>query len=69
MKVSAAGVAALRKPHQGGLLDGWLIDVSDAAQLPGIDALGIRAEAVPLWMTEPDITADIVDESLRLAFR
>ncbi|PVG80817.1 2-phospho-L-lactate transferase [Nocardioides gansuensis] len=70
VEVSAAGVAAhYGSRTSGGLLDGWLIDSSDAAQLPRIEALGIRAEAVPLWMTEPDVTADMVAESLRLASR
>jgi LPPG:FO 2-phospho-L-lactate transferase len=44
----------------GGLLDAWLVDSSDAASVDEIEAAGIRARAVPLWMTDPATTAEIV---------
>ena len=34
----------------GGVLDGWLVDTSDAAALPALEAAGIAARAVPLFM-------------------
>src|SRR3954471_24912121 len=52
---------------KGGVLDGWLIDTSDASQLDTIAAAGIEARAVPLWMTDPDLTAAIAEEALDLA--
>lgn len=45
---------------RGGLLDAWLVDSADAAVVPVIEEAGIRAAAVPLWMTDPATTAEIV---------
>jgi LPPG:FO 2-phospho-L-lactate transferase len=42
---------------QGGVLDGWLVDESDAAELPALHEAGLAAAAVPLFMTDPDATA------------
>jgi LPPG:FO 2-phospho-L-lactate transferase len=51
----------------GGLLDGWLVDETDAAALPAIEVAGIRARAVPLWMTDPaTTTAEIVRAAVAL---
>ncbi|NEA30892.1 2-phospho-L-lactate transferase [Streptomyces sp. SID13031] len=50
-----------------GVLDGWLIDTSDAAQLESIAAAGIHAQAVPLWMTDEDTTAALASAALTLA--
>jgi len=44
----------------GGILDAWLVDSVDADSLGEIEAAGIRAAAVPLWMTDPATTAEIV---------
>lgn len=46
--------------NSGGLLDGWLVDSADAAVVDVIASAGIRAAAVPLWMTDPAATAEIV---------
>jgi LPPG:FO 2-phospho-L-lactate transferase len=51
----------------GGVLDGWLIDTSDASQSDAIATAGIDTRAVPLWMTDPDVTAAIAEEALDLA--
>jgi len=51
----------------GGVLDGWLVDTSDAAQLGAVTAAGIHAQAVPLWMSDPEKTAAIADAALNLA--
>jgi LPPG:FO 2-phospho-L-lactate transferase len=53
----------------GGLLDGWLVDEADAASVPAIEEAGIRARAVPLWMTDPATTAAIVAAALEVAAR
>jgi LPPG:FO 2-phospho-L-lactate transferase len=50
-----------------GVLDGWLIDTSDAAQLESIATAGIHAQAVPLWMTDEDTTAALASAALTLA--
>jgi LPPG:FO 2-phospho-L-lactate transferase len=51
----------------GGVLDGWLVDTSDAAQLGAVTAAGIHAQAVPLWMSDSETTAAIADAALNLA--
>lgn len=51
----------------GGVLDGWLVDEVDAALVPGIEAAGITARAVPLWMRDPATSAVLAGEVLSLA--
>ncbi|MGH3460903.1 MAG: 2-phospho-L-lactate transferase [Kribbellaceae bacterium] len=51
----------------GGVLDGWLLDTSDAAQLAAVTDAGIAARAVPLWMSDEDLTAAIAEAALELA--
>ena len=64
VEVSAAGVGALYGPRaDNGLLDGWLIDTSDA----GVDVPGVATRAVPLWMTDDQTTARMVADALALA--
>lgn len=66
--VSAAGVATwYRQVHR--LLDAWLVDQVDAAQLDEIRALGVVAEAVPLWMRGPAATAAIAARAVDLGVR
>jgi LPPG:FO 2-phospho-L-lactate transferase len=64
VEVSAAGVGRMYGPRaEGGLLDGWLVDTSDAdAQVPNV-----RTRAVPLWMKDESLTARMVAEALDLA--
>ena len=50
----------------GGLLDGWLVDKSDAADLPALEALGLRAAAVPLWMRDCATSARLAADALAL---
>jgi LPPG:FO 2-phospho-L-lactate transferase len=67
VEVSAAGVAEHYAARaSGGLLDAWLVDTSDAAAVPRVEAAGIRCRAVPLWMHDPDTTADMVVAALGL---
>jgi LPPG:FO 2-phospho-L-lactate transferase len=51
----------------GGLLDGWLVDRSDASAVDGLVAAGVPAVAVPLWMHDDDSSAAIAREALALA--
>jgi LPPG:FO 2-phospho-L-lactate transferase len=72
VEVSAAGVAehygARGTGHGGeGVIDGWLVDTVDEAQVARIEAAGIRSRAVPLMMTDHDATADMVVAALDLA--
>jgi len=45
-----------------GILDGWLVHEGDAADVPGV-----AVRAVPLLMTDPDATAEMVRAGLDLA--
>jgi LPPG:FO 2-phospho-L-lactate transferase len=45
-----------------GILDGWLVHEGDSAQIDGVDV-----EAVPLLMTDPATTAEMVRAGLRVA--
>jgi LPPG:FO 2-phospho-L-lactate transferase len=51
----------------GGVLDGWLLDAVDAAAVSSLNADSLRAQAVPLWMTDPATTAEMVDAAIALA--
>lgn len=65
---SALGVAThYGARSRGGLLDAWLIAEEDAEQLSAIEAFGLRAAAVPLWMRSPEHSAQIVRAALSLA--
>jgi len=50
-----------------GILDGWLVDESDAASVDAITALGIDCRAVPLLMSDVATTAAMVEDALALA--
>jgi len=68
VEVSAAAVAE----HYGarprdGILDGWLVDTSDAAAVSRVEAAGIACRAVPLMMTDPDATAQMAHAAIALA--
>ena len=49
-----------------GLLDGWLVDETDAAALPALAAAGIRGAAVPLWMRDVPSTAAMAAAAIAL---
>lgn len=53
----------------GGVLDGWLVDTTDADRVAAVEAAGIRCGAVPLWMTDPEATAALVSAAVELADR
>lgn len=50
----------------GGVVDGWLVDAVDAASLPALEAAGLRAAAVPLWMHDLDATAAMAAAAIEL---
>jgi LPPG:FO 2-phospho-L-lactate transferase len=51
----------------GGLIDGWLVDDVDAYAVDGLRAERIRAEAVPLWLSDPATSAAVAAAALDLA--
>ncbi|MFJ7155829.1 2-phospho-L-lactate transferase [Streptomyces sp. NPDC101118] len=69
--LAAVGVestaAAVAKHYGTGLLDGWLVDSSDAEAVAEVEAAGIRCRAVPLMMTDLEATAVMAREALELA--
>jgi LPPG:FO 2-phospho-L-lactate transferase len=68
IEISAGAVAAFHGVRSsGGLLDGWLVDNTDADQLAAIEALGITARAVPLWMTDEGTTDQLARDTVALA--
>lgn len=52
-----------------GILDGWLVDASDAAAVPAVASLGIACEAHPLLMSDPAATSSIAAAALALGER
>jgi len=67
VEVSAAGVGLNYGARSaGGVLDGWLVDERDAAQIARLEAAGIRAAAVPLMMTDHDATAAMAAAAIGL---
>jgi LPPG:FO 2-phospho-L-lactate transferase len=68
--LSAIGVATTPSAVAGmfaDVLDGWLVDERDAAELPAVEALGIRARAVPLLMRDVPAAAAMAAAALDLA--
>ncbi|TYL53781.1 2-phospho-L-lactate transferase [Agromyces mariniharenae] len=53
----------------GGLLDGWLVDESDAAAVDALAGTGLVAASVPLWMRDLDTSAALAGAALDLAER
>jgi LPPG:FO 2-phospho-L-lactate transferase len=70
VETSAEAVALhYRSRAAGGVLDAWLVDETDAAAVPSIEAAGITASAVPLWMRDADTSAALARDVLALAAR
>lgn len=64
---SAEAVALHYGPRaSGGILDAWLVDTADAAAVPALEAAGIAARAVPLWMRDPATSARLAADALAL---
>lgn len=53
----------------GGALDAWLVDTSDADAVATLEAVGILAEAVPLYMNDAATTRQLAVDALSLARR
>jgi LPPG:FO 2-phospho-L-lactate transferase len=67
VEVSAAGVALhYGARSEGGVLDAWLVDSADAAEVERVRAAGIACEAVPLLMTGPEATAAMAAAAVSL---
>jgi LPPG:FO 2-phospho-L-lactate transferase len=52
---------------RGGLIDGWLVDQADAADVAALEAAGLHAVAVPLWMSDPAAARALAEDTLALA--
>jgi LPPG:FO 2-phospho-L-lactate transferase len=64
VEVTAGATGALYGSRSGdGVLDGWLVDTSDA----GTEVPGVTTRAVPLWMTDEEATAEMVRRALEVA--
>jgi LPPG:FO 2-phospho-L-lactate transferase len=70
VEVSAAGVGLHygARAH-GGVLDGWLVDETDADQVPRLVEAGLAARAVPLMMSDHDATAAMAAAAVGLVTR
>jgi LPPG:FO 2-phospho-L-lactate transferase len=65
---TAAGIAEHYGARvAGGLLDGWLVADSDAAEVPRIEAASISSTAVPLMMSDIEATAAMARAVLDLS--
>lgn len=50
----------------GGLIDAWLVDTVDAAAVPSLEQAGITANAVPLWMSDLELSRQLAVEAIRV---
>jgi LPPG:FO 2-phospho-L-lactate transferase len=67
VEVAAAGVGLhYGARSDGGVLDGWLVDTVDAADVDRVSAAGIACRAVPLMMTDVDATAAMAAAAVEL---
>ena len=67
VEVSAAGVGLHYGARSaGGVLDGWLVDTVDEADVARVREAGIACAAVPLLMTSPEATAAMASAALDL---
>ncbi len=64
VETSALAVAEL----YADVLDGWLVDTTDASALPALESLGLRGLARDLWMRDAETTASIAADALALAW-
>ncbi|MGJ0205104.1 2-phospho-L-lactate transferase [Leucobacter sp. gxy201] len=52
---------------RGGIIDGWLVDTVDAAALSALEAAGLAASAVPLWMRDEATSRRLAADALAFA--
>jgi LPPG:FO 2-phospho-L-lactate transferase len=64
----SAGAVALHygARSDGGVLDGWLVDEVDVAEVDRVRAAGISCRAVPLFMTTPEATSAMATAAVSL---
>jgi len=68
VETSAAAVALhYGARSDGGLLDGWLVDSSDAAAVDAVEGAGIACRAVPLLMPDVPSATAMARSALALA--
>jgi LPPG:FO 2-phospho-L-lactate transferase len=66
-EVSAAAVGLHYGARtSGGVIDGWLVDETDAEQVARVEEAGIACRAVPLLMNDDDATAAMAAAALDL---
>jgi LPPG:FO 2-phospho-L-lactate transferase len=66
VETSASAVAAHYGARSaGGVLDAWLLAEEDADAAASVAETGIRPVVAPLWMTDVDASAAIVEAALR----
>ena len=53
----------------GGLIDGWLVDETDAGAVEPLAESGLVAAAVPLWMRDLDTSAALAGQAIDLGER
>jgi LPPG:FO 2-phospho-L-lactate transferase len=67
VEVSAAAVGLSYGPRsEGGLLDGWLVDQTDAHDARRVEDAGLASRAVPLLMTDLNATAAMARAAIEL---
>jgi LPPG:FO 2-phospho-L-lactate transferase len=70
VEVSAAGVGLhYGSRTEGGILDGWLVDDTDAGDIGRVESAGLPCRAVPLMMTDPATTAAMAAAAVDLVRR
>jgi LPPG:FO 2-phospho-L-lactate transferase len=70
VEVSSTGVAGhYGARSRGGVLDAWLVDTDDAAEVPRVEELGVTCRSVPLMMTDDAATETMARAALDLVLR
>ncbi|WP_018762562.1 2-phospho-L-lactate transferase [Arthrobacter sp. 135MFCol5.1] len=68
VEATALGVAeSYGARSRGGVLDGWLMDVTDEGYLPLLEEAGLQGATAPLWMTDTPTTAAMAAAALAMA--
>ena len=67
VSTTSSAVALHYGARPSGLLDGWLVDTSDADQVDAVNAAGIRCRAVPTLMTDRTAAVQLARATLELA--
>ena len=67
VETTAAAVGRHYGPRSaGGVLDGWLIDETDAPSAPSLEASGLAVASVPLWMRDLETSAALAGAAMDL---